>query len=653
MAAMDSLSRLVNLYLLLANSPRSLTLEQIVSSIGGFPDSPAARRQAFERAKRDLRSLGLPIRTVTGPSGVDSYKVDQRDANAPAPSLTPLEALALAGAMASVRFGRGDALDSASKLGCLYDGEVAELATFPVVPGVSDFFEAITSRSMVSFGYHGRPRVACPYAIVFRWANWYLLAKEEGADTAKSFRVDLVEGPVERVARQCEVPEGLDLNQIIPEKRSTISDGEPQDVVVRYPEVLAEVVEGSLPRPKLSVRADGWVTSTLQVGSVGGFMRVVVEFSETMAVEGPPEFKASAHAWLGAALAAQSEERPPPALLGRVLEEPGEGGDEGKAPSRRPRQLTTIEQFRKVMGILPWLYRNPVTTTEEIARLFSIEEERVGDLLERVACCGLPPFTPDQLIEIVVEGDEISARISEDFAKGLVLGQADLFVIALSARVALASGEFEGRNELETALVKIFGPGAAEEMAESIVVDIEGERHLGTLRAGIEEQRQVRFDYLASGDASLSARVVDPFVVFSDQGFWYLRAWCHRAGGVRNFRLDRMENVQVTSDAVERQPNAGDLLASAFALDEGELHLGELVLVATAPGKGWLLAGVPHDRVQADLLPDWELHRLRVVSYTWLAKLAGSAGGAMRVVHPETAVETVTAQLEIMRDRLR
>ncbi|MDA8262106.1 MAG: WYL domain-containing protein [Actinomycetota bacterium] len=652
MAAMDSLSRLVNLYLLLANSPRPLTLEQIVSSIGGFPDSAAARRQAFERAKRDLRSLGLPIRTLTGPSGVDAYKVDERDANAPAPSLTPLEALALAGAMASVRFGRGDALDSAGKLGCLYDGEVAELANFPVVPGVSEFFEAITSRSMVAFGYRGRPRVACPYAIVFRWANWYLLAREEGSNTPKSFRVDLVEGAVERLSRQCAVPEGLDLNQIIPEKRSAISEGEPQDVVVRYPEVLAEVVEGNLPGPITSVRTDGWVISTLRVGSIGGFMRVVVEFSETMGIEGPPEFKSSAREWLEAAVAAQRAEMPEAAALERLLEEARDSEGDAKAPSRQARHLTTIDQFRKVMGILPWLYRNPVTTTEEISRLFSIEEERVGDLLERVACCGLPPFTPDQLIEIVVEGDEISARISEDFARGLVLSQADLFVIALSARVALASGEFEGRTELESALEKIFGSGSAEEMVESIVVDIEGERYLGALRAGIEGQRQVRFDYLASGEASLAARVVDPFVVFSDQGFWYLRAWCHRSGGVRNFRLDRMENVQVTDDHVRHQPNAGDLLHSAFSLDEGELHLGEQVLVGTAAGREWLLAGVPHDRVQADLLPGWELHRLRVVSYPWLAKLAGSAGGSMRVVYPQAAVAEVTSQLETMRDRL-
>ncbi len=649
---MDSLSRLVNLYLLLANSPRPLTLEQIVSSIGGFPDSAAARRQAFERAKRDLRSLGLPIRTLTGPSGVDAYKVDERDANAPAPSLTPLEALALAGAMASVRFGRGDALDSAGKLGCLYDGEVAELANFPVVPGVSEFFEAITSRSMVAFGYRGRPRVACPYAIVFRWANWYLLAREEGSNTPKSFRVDLVEGAVERLSRQCAVPEGLDLNQIIPEKRSAISEGEPQDVVVRYPEVLAEVVEGNLPGPITSVRTDGWVISTLRVGSIGGFMRVVVEFSETMGIEGPPEFKSSAREWLEAAVAAQRAEMPEAAALERLLEEARDSEGDAKAPSRQARHLTTIDQFRKVMGILPWLYRNPVTTTEEISRLFSIEEERVGDLLERVACCGLPPFTPDQLIEIVVEGDEISARISEDFARGLVLSQADLFVIALSARVALASGEFEGRTELESALEKIFGSGSAEEMVESIVVDIEGERYLGALRAGIEGQRQVRFDYLASGEASLAARVVDPFVVFSDQGFWYLRAWCHRSGGVRNFRLDRMENVQVTDDHVRHQPNAGDLLHSAFSLDEGELHLGEQVLVGTAAGREWLLAGVPHDRVQADLLPGWELHRLRVVSYPWLAKLAGSAGGSMRVVYPQAAVAEVTSQLETMRDRL-
>ncbi len=652
MAATDSLSRLVNLYLLLANSPRPLTLEQIVADIGGFPESPAARRQAFERAKRDLRSLGLPIRTVTGPSGVDAYKVDQRNANTPAPSLTPLEALALAGAMASVRFGRGDAFDSASKLGCLYDGELAELANFPAVPGVSEFFEAISSRSMVSFAYRGKPRVACPYAIIFRWANWYLLAKEEGSETAKSFRVDLVEGAVELLGASCEVPEGLDLNQIIPETRSAIAETEPQEVVVRYPEALAEVVEGNLPAPADSRRADGWVTSTLSVGSVAGFMRVVVEFSETMSLEGPPAFKRVAVQWLEAAIAAQRAARPDASELRRLGEAASTEAMADSAVRRRARTLTTIEQFRKVMGILPWLYRNPVTTTQEIARLFSIDEERVGDLLERVACCGLPPFTPDQLIEIMVEGDEISARISEDFAKGLVLGQSDLFVIALSARVALASGEFEGRRELESALVKIFGKDAVAGMAESILVDIEGERHLGPLRTAIEDQRQVRFDYLASGESSLTSRLVDPFVVFSDRGFWYLRGWCHRSGGVRNFRLDRLENLNVTEDRAERQPSGGDLLTSAFSLEEGELLAGDAVLVATAPGKGWLLGGAPRQELEGKALPGWDVHRLRVLSYTWLAKLAGSAGGELRVLYPDAAVEAVAARIEAMRDRL-
>ncbi len=652
MAAMDSLSRLVNLYLLLANSPRPLTLDQIVADIGGFPDAPAARRQAFERAKRDLRSLGLPIRTVAGPSGVDAYKVDQRDAKTPAPSLTPLEALALAGAMASVRFGRGDAFDSASKLGCLYDGELAELATFPAVPGVSEFFEAISLRSMVSFSYRGKQRVACPYAIVFRWANWYLLAKEEGSDTAKSFRVDLVEGAVERLGASCEVPEGLDLNQIIPETRTAIAESEPQEVVVRYPAALAEVVEGNLPVAATSLRDDGWVTSTLSVGSMGAFMRVVVEFSEAMRLVGPAATKRAAGEWLEAAIAAQREARPEAGELQRLGQVASGEGIAGGTPARRARNLTTIEQFRKVMGILPWLYRNPVTTTQEIARLFSIDEGRVGDLLERVACCGLPPFTPDQLIEIVVEGDEISARISEDFAKGLVLGQSDLFVIALSARVALASGEFDGRKDLESALVKIFGKDAVTEMADAIVVDIEGERHIGALRVAIEEQRQVQFDYLASGESSLTSRRVDPFVVFSDRGFWYLRGWCHRSGGVRNFRLDRLESLQVTEDRAVRQPTGGDLLTSVFSLEEGELLAGDSVLVATAPGKAWLLGGAPRQELDTNILPGWEVHRLRVLSYSWLAKLAGSAGGELRVLHPETAVEAVTALIEAMRDRL-
>jgi predicted DNA-binding transcriptional regulator YafY len=64
--SVNSTERMLNLVALLSESTLPLTLEAISNSMRGqYPEKDEARRTAFERDKKSLRKLGIPITTQT------------------------------------------------------------------------------------------------------------------------------------------------------------------------------------------------------------------------------------------------------------------------------------------------------------------------------------------------------------------------------------------------------------------------------------------------------------------------------------------------------------------------------------------------------------------------------------------------------------
>ena len=60
------------------------------------------------------------------------------------------------------------------------------------------------------------------------------------------------------------------------------------------------------------------------------------------------------------------------------------------------------DRLRRLLAILPWLADRGAVPISELASQFEMPESEVVALLELAACCGLPPYTPDQLIELIV-----------------------------------------------------------------------------------------------------------------------------------------------------------------------------------------------------------------------------------------------------------
>ena len=139
---------------------------------------------------------------------------------------------------------------------------------------------------------------------------------------------------------------------------------------------------------------------------------------------------------------------------------------------------------------------------------------------------------------------------TEDEIEALVLGAR---IVVSRADPALAGAARDLLAKVEAALpariadrvskAALFAPGRSARR-----------RHrLGTLRGAVRARRKVAFAYRDRTDQP-TTRTVQPLGVFYWTDVWSLGAWCELREGFRNFRVDRMQDIDVLSDAFEPQP---------------------------------------------------------------------------------------------------
>lgn len=103
----------------------------------------------------------------------------------------------------------------------------------------------------------------------------------------------------------------------------------------------------------------------------------------------------------------------------------------------------------------------------------------------------------------------------------------------------------------------------------------------------IAERKVLSLDYFSYYRQANTQRCVEPVGVFYLDNYWHLIAWCKQKQDYRDFRFDRMLNVQLTNERVTKQhPALKDYLAGVYKernllrvvllMDKkASLHLGE------------------------------------------------------------------------------
>jgi len=149
---------------------------------------------------------------------------------------------------------------------------------------------------------------------------------------------------------------------------------------------------------------------------------------------------------------------------------------------------------------------------------------------------------------------------------------------ALVASVRLAQPRLDVAlaRQAEGALSKILAvlPPAARAAAESLAlyapaigIDDSTRQRLEVLRVATEARQKLRIDYLDAKE-QLSQRTVRPLGSFYWGAVWTLAAWCETRVGIRSFRVDRIQALQLLDERFRDEP--GKTLADLFRRIEGE-----------------------------------------------------------------------------------
>lgn len=255
----DNTVRMLNLVALLSYTEVPLSIEQIADRLDEldprfrYPAKDKGRREAFNRDKKALVDIGVPIVTswLGGEdAGVGAYMIDKSEYAPANYGLTDDEMDALQAAAALVQIDQPWLKSAIQWLG----GAVGDISAPAVArlayasPELETLWAAVRSRRKVAFPYHGLGRTVRPYGIANHGGMWYVVGLDETREAERNFRVDRIEGAVTTVgdAGSFERPEGFDIESALVIDPKLFGNGASEHAVVRVDANLAANVVAEL-----------------------------------------------------------------------------------------------------------------------------------------------------------------------------------------------------------------------------------------------------------------------------------------------------------------------------------------------------------------------------------------------------------------------
>ena len=329
-----------------------------------------------------------------------------------------------------------------------------------------------------------------------------------------------------------------------------------------------------------------------------------------------------------------------------------------KASDAARRSLSRLE---RVLLLVPYCVQNPGVSIAELAERLGATEAEIIDDLNLLFVCGLPDYTPADLMEVFIDEDRVYIRMADYFGRPLRLTRTEAIPLYVKgqALVTLLEGSVNGRAglrelaPLRSALDKLGRAllpqeGGVAELTKRIKVQLEsGEAQwLELLREAITQHRPVELEYYTYSRDALTRRRVEPHLVFASVGHWYVSGYCHLAQDRRMFRLDRIKSLSLTDGTFE-QPVDGEaeLPPPMFYVpgpDDTRVRLR--VTARAAPWLsefGWIFqtpAGLPVESTR-ELSGGRRELSFRTSAFAWLEKLLLQFGEDIEVLEPPELAE--------------
>lgn len=554
MSEINSLERVISLTMLLMERKRGWTKSQIFERIQPYREAKSddAKNKMFERDKNVLRSLGLSLH-VEDPDEDNSerYLIPEDTFALQDLEFTPPEQAALAAVFDFWRGGFGQSsqralgrLDTASGAE-LWENKSEQGNPFQVQAGqidedtFADIATAIAEQRSITFRYRSAraedsTRNIAPWALLQSNAAWYVCGWDHDRDAKRYFKLSRFRGSVQTTATDYVVsPEN---------PRELVRELIPQET---YPPIELRANEEE--RRLIVSRLYGHKTEP----TPAGFLVTDPDYQTLWDLMVDDDIRVSFapadHPMLDDFVQQLQH-------LGAAIDEAIETySDQTGALTPIPatrRRSNVADEMRLVFDMISFIYRRNGATHKELQERFSLKPAQLKKKLEKLPLYGLPDGLPDELFELMDDGEVVTVRQVDAVSKPLSLNPVEAITTLLGLemlsrlRPDIASAAQSALSKIRQALTTRSFDRLSEFIWWDDTILNAAQHQLQDIREAIDTNRTLELNYGNDPDS----RLVSPVVVREYLNDFYILAWCHRSDGPRVFRLGRCHQLAMDAE---------------------------------------------------------------------------------------------------------
>ncbi|MDQ0690903.1 YafY family protein [Arthrobacter sp. W4I7] len=648
--------RLLNLLIALLNTRYGLRRSELRETVyRGIAGNEVSFGRMFERDKADLRKFGFEVETLTdlGWSEDDPattrYRIGKESNRLPDVDLGPEEWTVLL--LASQLWERA-ALGTAAQSALRKLQSSGAAANVQLPPGVQprikpagqafdDLVAAMHAKHPVTFTYLAgstgseEQRTVEPWGLGSRFGHWYLMGYDRARKAARHFRLSRFTSAVATLDReQFTPPRDFNIRQELgqlpelPLRTAVVDVRAGRLLALRHravgPDPSPE--DESWPRPE-----PGYEGFRVQYRDPEVLAEELASYGPDALAVAPTELASAVRRRLQAA--ADFSDGPVPTFRFAA------------APARPVRVRTSEDQLKRMLQLVPFLVHNQGLHIQDVAQRFGISRKELEDDLQILICSGLPEGYPDDLLDIQWENDHVYITQDLDLKKPVrfTVEEACALLTGLESLNGLP-GVAEG-GALESVTLKLLAAAGEEglraaSLAGPEVAPADAATHATVLRA-IESRSQLRLTYLSPQRDTVSERDVDPLRLYSVDNTWYFEAYCHAVEGLRNFRLDRVQDVHPNGMPAPAgtTPSKG-VPAKLFTPNDDDTVV---TVQLTRQGRG--LADDYYAERTAELDDGGLVAEIRFGNIEWLPMFVAQHGGSARILAPADLADAARSWL--------
>ena len=212
-------------------------------------------------------------------------------------------------------------------------------------------------------------------------------------------------------------------------------------------------------------------------------------------------------------------------------------------------QSTPVEKAARLLDLVPFISTHQGIALSELAEEFNLSVSELLSDLNTLWMCGLPGYTPLELIDLEFESGYVSIRNAEVLQRVRLLTKQELVIILLGLDI-LRSSLDPKREDLQAAisgLTRRIKEIVGNVATASPIVD---STHRAIITQAIASRMDLTVKYHSTIRDAVAERVITPLELSLDLGFEVLNAYCHSAEGFRTFRLENMRSVELAGSSV-------------------------------------------------------------------------------------------------------